>query len=255
MENKSNKGIIICLVVIILLLIGIIAYLLFGKDNNKVLNGASSTTITTPTQKESNLKIIKVHEEQSEIFAKCIKESSGLEETCKSFNNPDEIKINYPVIEGNTNTIKTINNKILKDVNELIKNAENNKDVNDESNSCDNIQIIETGKTNRYEHFETLSFNVMSEEGRYISIIEMTDVHSSCASGWFEIDNIYIYDKEAHKEITQDELKKLLTQNDLDNLYNKIETDKKSYNETDGLDIIKKAIYNIYIMMKLEILL
>ena len=234
MNEKNSKGL-ICIIVILIVFIGYL--LLTKKDNLSNTNNNSSTTTT-------NLSIIKTHEESSKTFAQCIKETSGLEETCNSFINPNEIKINYPVIEGNTNTIKTINNKILKDVNEIIKNAENNKDVNDESNSCDNIKILSTGITHRYEHFETLSFNVMPESNKYISIIEYSDIHSSCASGWFEFKNVYIYDKENDKEITQNDLNNKLNKNDLDNLYNTIVKAKQEYNETDNLDIIKEAIDN-----------
>lgn len=204
--KKNKKLFIIGLISIIIILICLGGYFII----NKKFKNNNSVTTTTKNNEIKSYKMVKTNS-----IAKCV-ENEKRDLRCSNILNAGDAIIEYPVLEGNTNTIKQINSCILTRVNDNIKNIENGKNEIDADGSCLQFKINKTGEIIEFEHFTILKYIVKSSD-KYINIFSINDIMSSCASGGYSLNDVVIYDRTLDKIISQNEIK------------NKISTEK--YNE------------------------
>ena len=179
-KDKVNLKIVL-LSTVVLILLGICIYLIFFWKNDS----------------------ISYHMEKSRIFATCIESEYDY---CDFFDKSGNLYFNYPVIDSNKESIVALNKKIVDDVNSYIKLVENNsvKEALDDT-PCAKIKVIKGNTIYNDSHLYTIKFDVI-ESNKYLSIIEYDAVLSTCASGWTDVSNIFIYDKTEDKLISQNEL-------------------------------------------------
>ena len=180
--RRSNIKITI-LSIIVLVLAGLCIYILFYYKNDEIT----------------------YHTENTITFAECLE---GDDNFCKTFNMANEIYFTYPVIDGNSNVIVSLNKGIKEEINGYVSTLENTaSDKTELANTpCGKIKILKNNFIYNESHFYYYRYKVI-DSNNFISIILYEEVLSSCASSWTDIAKVYIYDKINDKMISQESLK------------------------------------------------
>ena len=229
MDSKKKNVLIIILIAVIFVLIGLIGYFVVNNklDSNNSNNSTSSTTTTTTTTTTTNNQNIKIkyHFEKTRNIANCVDIENDTYECKDVFK--DGVKLEYPVIDETTEVIKSINKKIFTNVNNNIESIENYPNVinNIKDANCIALKIINNNKLIDFEHLTIEKYIVMPSEN-YLSIINIEDMMSNCASGGYFLKDVIIYDNNNDKILTQDEIKNRISNslfNELKNIYSEEE--------------------------------
>lgn len=196
MEKNSNLKIIV-LSLIVLILASLCLYVLLFYKNDKIT----------------------YHMEDTETFAECIKEENS-DSFCKTFNLNDKIYFCYPVIDGNSSIISTLNKTIKKEIEDYISTLKSRTSDKDElaNTPCGKIKILENDLMYNDSHFSYYKYKVI-DSSSYISIVLYEEVLSTCASSWTDIVNVYIYDKKEDKLISNTDLKLPRSDNLIENAF------------------------------------
>lgn len=72
-------------------------------------------------------------------------------------------------------------------------------------NTCIKVKMKNSNKSIIFEHFTYITYEII-ESDKYLSIIEKEQNDTTCASGFVEIKNIYIIDKETKTIKTQENI-------------------------------------------------
>lgn len=239
-EKKNNKGLICLIVILIVLVLGLVGYIVYdelfsySKVNDKI-------TTTTTNNIIENVSLYEMKE--TEVIGTFIS-SDGDYLTIKDEN--DNIKLKYPVINIKSNEIKDINKKIKNNIDLNIKNLNAYESMSEEfEDTCIKIKMTDTNKSIIFEHFTYIAYEII-ESDKYLTIIEKEQNETTCASGFVEIKNIYIIDKETKKIIKRENLINSYSNFDilLKDLINLLNVDERP---AEIIDSINKGEYYIYI--------
>jgi len=192
--------------------------LLFNKE---LLNKNGDNNTTTTTNKINQNKEIGYHFEKTKSIGTCIDSDNDAYECIDVFKNG--VILEYPVIDEKTEVIKSINKKIFSSVNKNIESIENYPNVinNIKDAECITLKINNTNKMISFEHITIGKYLVMASE-KFLSIINIDDMMSNCASGGYFLKDVIVYDNIKDKMITQEELKNVISKelfNELKNIY------------------------------------
>lgn len=216
-QEKSKKVLIGVLIAIIVLLLCAVCYLLFGRDKLKCNTDDNSSTTTTTMTKQNSL--LGYDFEKTDKIASCV----DAENDTYNYDCIDVFKegviLEYPVIEEKTEVIKNINKKIFSNVKKNIESIENYPNVitNIKDAECITLKINNSNKMISFEHI-TIGKYLVKASNNYLSIINIDDMLSNCASGGYFLKDVIVYDINKDKIVTQDELKNTISNSLLNQL-------------------------------------
>jgi len=122
------------------------------------------------------------------------------------FTKDSMIEFKYPVINIKSEDVKKINLDIERKIQSL-KNEYTYNPYNFEE-GCMKYTLIDSDKVHSDLHLQYYSYEIF-ESDNYISINEFDNATTGCASGWHDIINSYIIDKNTGKQLTKDDIVEL----------------------------------------------
>lgn len=210
-EKKNNKGLVWLMIILIVLMLTLVGFKVYDKflkvdkiiPENKI---TTTATTTTTTQSQTNNKFYKMNKKEVPKF---------------------HDYIDYPVFLGQDISIKSLNEKISDNIDEIIQDInelEGEIINNSEENNYDSclVEKYDDSRKKVFCAYDSLSYHVFENE-KYLSVVEYDHYIRFNASGNQLVREIYTIDKNTEKIITSEEII-----NSLDNL-SILKTDLNNY--------------------------
>lgn len=203
--EENNKGIIWLIIILIILVLGLVGYIVYDKVilNDKIpVNNDNTTSTTINNTIQSNVNLPKKYE---------IKKKEAIKfEFNKNYsdNQKDLIEyIEYPVINGDDESIVNLNKTILQNVDKVINELKDEGKIvtDNEYNDLCYLKIQDDGQKKEYCEYTLLEYNIKSSS-KYLTIIEEESGKCLNCTGYQLPLNFYIIDKTTNKMINNSEI-------------------------------------------------
>ena len=194
MENKTNKVLVWLVVILIVLVVALMGFIVYREFYSE-----EKTSVDNTTNKIISTKDVTYEMKSSNILGKLLFESEG--DLSDLLDDDNNIRLHYPVISGDSQDIKNLNNKILTQINTTINNLQGIKqEKTDENYGCYEIKLTGDSESSIFEHFNYFRYDV-EETDEKIIIKEYIVASTGCATGNEELYYTYTVDKNSESVI------------------------------------------------------